>query len=177
MKPFVLALVSLMFLSSAALADEEASNRPIVRSSEYGAYYAKSIPSDEYGTEGVTRVYNVGADEDTFLYEYPWYAAEMYLGGSGDGTMVRFGPWSRGGEPQEDHLAIGFYREGKTVREYSTLEIANLGSGVSASVSHYQVFGERLGFNWSGSDGPFFEVMGVGGMLLRFNLETGELSE
>jgi len=177
MRQHAVMLLALVFLHGSAFADEEASNRPIVRSSEYGAYYAKSIPSEDYGTIGVTRVYSVGTEEDTFLYEYPWYAAEIYMGGSGDGTMVRFGPWARGREPREDHLAIGLYREGRVVREYSTLEIANLGSGVSHSVSHYRVFGERLGFNWSGSDGVFFEVMGVGGGLLRFNLETGELSE
>lgn len=174
MKPCPFLLVALVFLSSAALADQEASNRTIVRSSEYGAYYAKSIPLEDYGQEGVTRVYSVGTDEDTLLYEYPWYAAEMYMGGSGDGTLVRFGPWARGREPHEDHLAIGFYRDGRVIREYSTLELANLGSGVSQSVSHYRVFGERRGFLWN-SDGIFYEVMGVGDVLLRFNLENGEL--
>ncbi len=176
MKPFLFVLAAIVLLSGAALADQEASNRPIVRSSEYGAYYARSIPLADYGVEGVTRVYHVEADEDTFLYEYPWYAAEMYLGGSGDGTLVRFGPWARGREPSEDHLAIGFYRDGKVVREYSTLEIANLGSGVSESVSHYEVFGERRGFRWNGDD-VFYEVMGVDDVLLRFDLENGELVE
>jgi hypothetical protein len=175
MKPSLLVVLALVFLSGTALADEEASNRPIVRSSEYGAYYAKSIPSGYYGQEGVTRVYHVRAEEDTFLYEYPWYAAEMYLGGSGDGTLVRFGPWACGREPREDHLAIGFYRDGQVVREYSTLEIANLGSGVSESVSHYEVFGRRLGFHWD-SDGIFYEVMGAGDVILRFDLENGELA-
>ncbi len=176
MKSSLFALMALLLLAGAALADQEASNRPVVRSSEYGAYYAKSIPLADYGAEGVTRVYHVEAEEDTFLYEYPWYAAEIYLGGSGDGTLVRFGPWARGRVPSEDHLAIGFYRDGKIVREYSTLEMANLGSGVSESVSHYQVFGERRGFGWSG-EAFIYEVMGVDDVLLRFDLENGELVE
>lgn len=176
MKSSLFALMALLLLAGAALADQEASNRPIVRSSEYGAYYAKSVPLEEYGPDGVTRVYHVGAEEDTFLYEYPWYASDLYLGGIGDGTLVRFGPWARGREPREDHLAIGFYRDGKVVREYSTLDIADLGSGVSESVSHYEVFGERLGFAWSNDD-VFFEVMGVDGTLLRFDLADGELAE
>jgi hypothetical protein len=176
MKPSLLVVVALVLLSGTALADQEASNGPVVRASEYGRYYAKSIPLEDYGQEGVTRVYHVGTDEDTLLYEYPWYAAEMYMGGSGDGTLVRFGPWARGREPHEDHLAIGFYRDGRVIREYSTLEIAELGSGVSQSVSHYQVFGERRGFLWN-SDGIFYEVMGVGDVLLRFNLENGEFVE
>ncbi|MFO7626982.1 MAG: hypothetical protein R6V62_06970 [Candidatus Fermentibacteraceae bacterium] len=176
MRPLVVILMALVFLSGAALADEEASNRPIVRSSEHGAYYARSIPSGYYGQEGVTRVYHVGAEEDTFLYEFPWYASEMYLGGEGDGTLVRFGPWCRGNEPREDHLAIGFYRDGLVIREYSTLEMATLGSGVSESVSHYEVFGQRLGFR-SSSYGFFFEVMGVDEVLFRFDLENGMLLE
>lgn len=176
MKPYLLPLMALVFLYGAALADQEASNRPIVRSSQYGGYYAKSIPLEDYGQEGVTRVYSVGADEDTFLYEYPWYAAEMYLGGDVDGTLVRFGPWSRGREPQADHLAICFYRNGQVIREYSTLQIANAGGGVSVSVSHYQVFEGRLGFRGS-SHGFFFEVMRVDGNVLCFDLETGELVE
>lgn len=176
MRSCLFALMALVLLAGAALADQEASNRPIVRSSEYGAYYAKSVPLEEYGPKGVTRVYHVGASEDTFLYEYPWYATEIFLGGSGDGTLVRFGPWARGSEPSEDHLAIGFYRDGKVVREYSTLEIANLGSGVLRSVSHYEVFGQPLGFVWNRDD-VFYEVMGVDGVLLRFDLETGELQE
>lgn len=176
MKPFLFVPAAIVLLSGAALADQEASNWPVVRSSEYGRYYAKSIPLADYGVEGVTRVYHVGAEEDTFLYEYPWYAAEIYLGGSGDGTLVRFGPWCRGSEPLEDHLAIGFYRDGRVIREYSTLEMATLGSGVSESVSHYQVFGQRLGFR-SSSYGFFFEVMGVDDVLFCFDLETGEIVE
>ncbi len=176
MKPCLFTLMALVFLFSTALADDEASNRPIVRSSEYGAYFAKSIPSGYYGQEGVTLVYHVEADENILLYEYPWYASEMYLGGNGDGTLVRFGPWCRGSEPLEDHLAIGFYRDGRVIREYSTLEIATLGSGVSESVSHYEVFGQRLGFR-SSSYGFFFEVMGVDDVLFCFDLETGEIVE
>src|SRR5574341_355666 len=112
-----------------AVADDEAANHPVVRSSEYGGAYAKSVPDESYGQKGKTRVFSVGKDRDTLICEYDWYASEIYIGGSGEGTLIRFGPWHRGSKPQENHLALGIYRNGKMLREYSTLELQKLGSG------------------------------------------------
>lgn len=171
----MLAVMVMMAAVTVAFADQEASNIPVVRASEYGRTYAKSIPFGSYGTEGVTRVYSVGIDEDILIGEYDWYAGEMYIGGSGDATLVRFGPWHREWEPRADHLALGIYRDGSTVREYSTLELYELGSGVQPSVSHYRILGRRLGFGWFEGYDYVFQVEGISGKVFTFDLETGEL--
>jgi hypothetical protein len=160
-----------------ALADDEAANGPVVRSSEYGGVYAKSVPAEPYGQKGKTMVFGVGQDCDTLICEYEWYANEMYLGGAGDATVVRFGPWQRGRSPQGEHLALGIYRNGKTVREYSTLEMQQLGSGVSESVSHYTIFKRRFGFRWLKGNDYVYEVEAVGGKVFQLDLTTGSVTE
>jgi hypothetical protein len=172
-----LVLVAAMLAAScvSVLADDEAANGPVVRSSAYGGVYAKSVPEEPYGQKGKTRVFGVGAARDTLICEYDWYANEMYLGGAGDATVVRFGLWQRGRSPQGDHLALGIYRNGKTVREYSTLEMQQLGSGVSESVSHYTIFKRRLGFRWLKGNDYVYEVEGVGGKVFQFDLGTGSV--
>lgn len=171
-------IVVLMFaLIFVAYADDEAANRPVVRSSEYGTAYAKSVPDESYGQKGKTRVFTVGRESDQLMCEYDWYANEIYLGGVGGATLIRFGPWHRGRKPQDDHLAIGVYRDGKIVREYSTVEMQKLGSGVSGSVSHYQVLGQRLGFRWLKGNSYVYEVKGISGKVFTFDLDTGTLVE
>jgi len=166
-------LTFLISLCVVAIADREAANRPVVRSSEHGAVYAKSVPDESYGQKGKTRVFIVGADRDTLISEYDWYAWELYIGGSGDLTLIRFGPWHRGHEPKETHLALGIYRNGKPLREYTTLELKKLGSGVSASDSHYTIFKRRIGFRWLKGDDYVYEVEGVSGKVFTFDLNTG----
>jgi hypothetical protein len=153
--------------------DSEAPNQPIVKSSEHGRYYAKSVPDEHYGQKGKTQVFSVGKDSDTLICEYDWYAREIYMGGAGDATLVRFGPWHRGHEPKDTDLAIGFYRDGKMVREYTTPELVKLGSGISQSVSHYQVFHRRLGFRWLKENDYAFEVEGVNKQTFIFDTNTG----
>lgn len=172
------AIAILLFMVDCAVrADEEAANRPVVRSSEYGAIYAKSVPDESYGQKGKTIVFSVGRASDTVICEYDWYANNIYIGGSGDATVVRFGPWHRGHNPQDDHLAIGIYRNGKVLREYSTAEIQKMGSGVSESVSHYQVFADRLGFRWVKGNDYVYVVKGADGKVFTFDLNTGSIIE
>ncbi|MBN1619957.1 hypothetical protein JW890_04485 [candidate division WOR-3 bacterium] len=175
MEKLFLTVMTFLFLSGSAFADDEASNRPVVRGSQYGLTYAKSVPDAAYGDLGKTFIYSVGWEKDELICEYNWYANEIYLGGPGETTVVRFGPWQRGGGPEENHFAIGFYRDGKVLRDYSTLEMKNLGSGISVSVSHYEIFGDRLGFRWTDGDNYVFEVEGVSGKLFTFDISDGEL--
>lgn len=169
-------LVLLMALGVKATADDEAANRPIVQSSEYGTSYAKSVPDDSFGQRGKTRVFAVGKIRDTLIGEYDWYASEIYIGGTGAGTLVRFGPWQRGREPKRSDLALGIYRDGKMIREYSTLELQKLGSGVSTSVSHYGIFQRRLGFRWLTENSYVFEVESANGRIFSFDLDTGAVA-
>jgi hypothetical protein len=170
------AFALLMAFCGPAVADQEAGNRTIVRSSEHGIAYARSVPNDSYGQAGTTRVFRADKDGDKLLQEYSWYANEIYLGGSADATLIRFGPWHRGRKPQEDHLALGIYRDGRVLREYSTLEFQKLGSGVSQSISHYTIFKRQLGFRWLKENDYVYEVEGIDGKVFTFDLGTGALA-
>lgn len=175
MRPLVLLVVTVLWaLSFAAAADKESGNTPVVRSSENGYYYARSVPSAFYGTEGKTRIYRVGAEEDTLVCEYDWYARGMSMGSDGRRiTLVRFGPWHRGSKSSSDHLAIGLYRDGETVREYSTSDLEEMSSGISRSFSHYTVIQERIGFRQLENHKQIYRVKGVSGKLFSFDLDTG----
>lgn len=50
-----------------------------------------------------------------------------------------------------------------------------MGSGVSSSTSHYQVFGERVGFRWLQGNNYVYEVKGVNGKVFTIDLDTGNI--
>ena len=164
--------------------DQEAGNTPHVRASEYGRCYAKSVPHESYGSEGVTQIFRVGEDKDVLLHVYPWFSQSIHLvcNVSDSKTpvgvsVVRFGPWARGRQAREDHLAVGFYFKGTKVKEYSTLRIAGTPDNVSASVSHYTVIDEVIGFRWLRANEYAFDVRTTDGRTLSFDPVTGEVRE
>lgn len=155
-----LAVLMLALWSFQAHADDEASNVAHVAAGTYGRCYAKSIPThiydpdDQARQQGVTRVYRVGNEKDVLVEEYQWFSQRIYLDCMGGAlpTVIRLGPWHRGHNPKDDHLALAFYRGGQLIKKYSTLEISggeinsdpsfSKYKNVSASVSHYTVFKE-----------------------------------
>ena len=183
-----------------SFADQEASNVAHVVAGDYGRCYAKSVPAHVYDPEdqprqqGRTSVYRVAAGEDELIREYDWFSQSLFLrcGPAGNVVVVRLGPWHRGHDPADDHLAIAFYRGGALVRSWSTLEIAGGektdGAGisryrnVSASVSHYTVFArppemvhELVGEGGVFRDRWYVRAETVDGREMRFDIETGEL--
>lgn len=168
----------LMLAAGAARADDEASNQPYVRSSQWGQFYAKSVPKERYGLRGTTTVYKVEEGQDTPLYVYDWYSPELYVEGfPGMNTVyvVQMGPWARGHQATPEHLALALYKNDALVKAYSTLDIAGTPENVEASVSHYQVFGERVGFRRPWGNQLFFDIERPDGELLTFHADTGEL--
>ena len=191
-------LLTLIFLAMPASADQEASNVPHVASGSYGRCYAKSIPAhiydprDQVRQQGVTRIYQVGLEEDTLIEEYKWFGQKIYLDcvGNSTPTIVRLGPWHRGHDASEDHLALAFYRGGQLVKKYSTLDISggelntepsfSKYKNVSASVSHYTVFKEYPKLvTITHQDGSNFhqeqviKAVTIDNRELIFNLSTG----
>ena len=61
--------------------------------------------------------------------------------------------------------------------ELSKAEMQKMGSGVSESVSHYQVFQQRLGFRWFNANRYVYEVKGISGRKFAFDLDAGTLVE
>lgn len=169
--------LALCAVAPGARADQEAANRAYVRASEWGSFYAKSVPSAAYGTEGHTQIYRVVADgPDELVHRYAWYAPELFLEGfpaTSDVYVAQLGPWPRGHEASAEHLAIAFFKNGKRLKSYSTLEIVSAPSKVSASVSHYQIFGKRLGFRRPFGNQLVFDIEDAKGATLSFDAETG----
>ena len=143
------AAVALGSFIPAGLADQEAGNFAHVAAGPSGRCYAKSVPRHVYDPEGEirqqgrTEVYRATDRQDVLVSEYDWFSQQLFLScGAAEGiTVVRMGPWQRGHVPEPEHLALAFYRDGKLLKRYSTLEIAGGDpENVAASVSHYSVF-------------------------------------
>jgi hypothetical protein len=160
------------------LADEERRNFVYVKASESGRSYARGIPADSSGSKGETRVYSVSKEGDTLDAVYPWYSQRgVYLYETSGIAIVRRGPWARGNKASRDDLAIGFYLNGKLLKEYSTLDIAGSEEKVSRSKSHYEVFKEAVGFRWFDRNTIVFECETVDDRKLLFDLRTGEIQK
>jgi hypothetical protein len=177
-----LVLLLVAVLPAALAADDEASNVPVIAVDQWGRCYAKSVPSESYGSAGSTRVYAVTARADVLLDSYSWYANQIRLAcnvsapGEQSGTsIVQFGPWARGQKASEQALALAFHFRGRLLRRYSTLDIAGSPDGVSASVSHYTVIRQVDGYKTNASNRLVFEVVTVDGRRLTFEPTTGEL--
>ncbi len=175
---FVISLSLFLGFGVVAYGDQEAGNRTHVTASEYGQFYAKSIPHESYGLKGVTKVYQVGEKEDALIQTYPWYSPRIFLEGfTGTQTVyvVQLGPWHRGHKASHEHHAIAFYKNDTLLKKYSTLDIVGSPENVSLSVSHYTVFAKILGFRRPFGNQLVFDVEGHNGELLSFDTETGAL--
>jgi hypothetical protein len=171
-----------LFACAPALADQEASNVPFVKTSEWGNCYAKAVPTELYGSKGTTRIYSVRPGEDAVLETYDWFAKQIYLQcGVGHPneqlgvSLVRVEQWARGRQPSSDQMAIAFYFKGHLVKQYSTLDIAASTSGVSRSVSHYSVVSRVYGYRQQKSNFYSFEVLAVDGRVIVFDPTTGAI--
>ena len=176
---------------SPSLADSESSNVAHIAAGPYGRCYAKSVPRHVYDPQGGARqqgrteIYRVGDRDDVLVTVYDWFSQRLFVKCSppNDETVVRIGPWQRGHVPTAEHLAIAFYRNGKLLKRYSTLDIAGDNpAAVAASISHYTVFesGPEM-VSVTTSSGPMFKeeleirARTVDGRELVFDLTTGEL--
>ncbi len=182
-KVLVAALLLVLFgTAGPLLADQEASNIPYVQAGTYGRCYAKSVPDDHWGDRGVTRLYRVQKEDDQLIASYPWFSQQIYLQcnmsreGEIGASLVRFGPWARGHQASADDLALEFYFNEEPQARYSTLDIAGSPENVEASVSHYVVIEEIIGYRWrslSDQSRFMFGIKTVDGRTLEFDAATG----
>jgi hypothetical protein len=175
-KVFCICLLLTVIGGGSICADDEGSNNVYVKAAEYGRYYAKCIPAEYYGTKGETRVYLVRDGDDQLIATYPWYSREIYLQVVFSGiSVVRMGPWPTGREANREDLAIGFYLSGKTLKEYSTLDIAGTPRNVGLSASHYDVFKSIDGYRDIGDNKYSFDIVTKDGRTISFDPITGEI--
>ena len=83
----------------------------------------------------------------------------------------------RGHHANKDDLVVGVYFRGKTLREYSSLDLARGPDNVRRSVSHYAWCRRVLGFRWLTAPGAKalkfgFAVETVDKRLLCFDAAT-----
>jgi hypothetical protein len=167
---FVLALCAAYGRASG---DDYASNIVYIKPGPYGRYYAKAIPDEPYGSKGVTKIYVVGEGEDKLMETYPWYSQVIDLQHTLWGmSVVRIGTCRSAQEVSKDDLAIGLYLSGKTLREYSTLDVA-LAMDDSGARSRYCRYPKILGYRSIGSNEYVLDVE-IGGKTLSFDTKTGE---
>ncbi|MCP5120088.1 MAG: hypothetical protein GY953_55535 [bacterium] len=165
-----------------AFGDQEAGNVVVVRASEHGRCYAKSVPDDLYGGKGNTTVFRVSKGEDVPLHSYNWFSQRIFIECNVSDSktpvgvaVVRLGPWPRGHQATSEQLAIGFNFKGNVVKEYSTLDIAGSPDNVSRSVSHYTVIRKALGFRRLSGNEYAFEIETTSGRTLALDPATGEI--
>ncbi|MFZ2655854.1 MAG: hypothetical protein WAX69_13065 [Victivallales bacterium] len=171
----ILLVSGFIFCALNAHADEEASNSLYIIANN--AWYAKSIPAEDYGTAGKTLVYLASPDKDTLQYAYNWYSPRMLclMQWAWGVSVVRFGPWHRGSKASKDDFEMAFYNGDKLLAEYSSLDIAESPDNVSESISHYTVIKNVFGYRWIDSNDYVFEIERVDGKILSFDIETGKI--
>jgi len=172
---FVLALCAAF---GRARGDDYRANTVYIKSSPCGRYYAKAFPDELYGSKGVTKIYAVSKEEDRLIETYPWYSSQIDLQSLGEHiSVVRIGRCRMGQEMSENDLAIGLYLDGKTLKEYSTLDVAAAINDSGAQSGYRSKFCWSLntrGYRWIGSSDHVFDVEG-GGKTLSFDVKTGAL--
>lgn len=187
-KNIICAGVTVLLLSAWRLdADSQSGNWPFVvaattdGTTTHGGYYAKCVPTEMFGTNGVTRVYRVEKEQDVLVHTYDWYSANVYVSGADRKvSIVRFGPWSPGQRASHNDLALALYYDGQILKSYSTLDIAGQPENVRLSVSHYGWYKRRLGYGHyalppSAKTIYAFGIETLDGRNLCFNVTTGEL--
>ena len=175
----LLICLALVGLAHPAFCDEERANEAVVHSSNDGACYARSIPAGDEGDEGNTTVYWATDSNEIGVDHYPWYARSLTLHCGYRGSsiyLIRYGAWPRGHQASSSQLALGFYADGETVAEYSTLDIAVEPDNVLRSVSHYRVFQAIQGLTWCNQQ-TLFIATAADGRHLQFELAIGSMTE
>lgn len=175
--------------AAAAKADQEGPSYAYVKASSNhstsngGDRYAKCVPRERYGarTQGKAFIYRVRDGNDQLLDTYDWFTSNIHLLGVGKSTsVVRFGPWNRGHDPSEEHLALEFHLDGKLLKRYSTLDIVGPHGKVRRSVSHYMWCAKVHGYCWLEKEGERFQKSGfsletVNGRIISFDYKDGEI--
>jgi hypothetical protein len=176
---FSFGLVILLSPLNLYSAEEEAPNAQCEYKDNSGKYVVKSWPLMSYGSEGQTRVFKVAHDSLVLLTVYPWYSRLIYIYPRNTGvSIVRFGSWPRGDKANKTDFCIGFYADGRILREYYTQDIAVEVNNVLRTSDHYSVFANVFGLktrrNWYFKKiAEYFSIETVDNREIKFDLDTG----
>ena len=139
-------ILFILFISAVGTvrADSIMPPRPLVFTNDYGSdvffTMTPALRDDDYNL--IRKPYGVAYKVDSSgklneLYKTEgWYSFKIFISYDGQ-YLVRMGPWNTGSQPEDDHLAVAFYQNGKLLKEYSTLDLVKDTSKVIPTVSHY----------------------------------------
>ncbi len=127
--------MALALLTAGFKMDGRGENQATVQSALGGAYYVRTVPSGDVGTDGNTKVFQVKRDGDKLLDEYPVYMrGELYLGWSpiaGKWCLVHLEPERI--TSNDDFRKIGqvsrlaFFMGGKNIGAYTSQDLEKMG--------------------------------------------------
>jgi len=147
MKSFVLALL-LGTISCASLSWAQTPPRfePRVTAAMRAPYYFAMLPAQYDYKEGdyeettpargiAYRLAEDGTNEELWAVE-DWYATTVYLAADGH-HLVRMGNWPEGNRPEQEDLAVAFYKDGELLKSYSTADLVGNPNNVRPESGHY----------------------------------------
>jgi hypothetical protein len=194
MRVFYVCLIALSCSLSNVFADDEQSQYSYVIASLGGRYFflMKSDPNDIYNREKGTgicyEVTNNGEFKELWRTE-GWYSFGTFLASSVDSDnrpkrlhhyLVRLGNWPRGRKLSADHVGVGFYKDGKLLKLYSTADLIRNESAIHPSVSHYEYldnkFEPTLEYQYQ-TGGWIFKLVTIEGVHYQFDVKTGQILE
>ncbi len=201
MKPIlflcVIGLSILLFQSSRA--DTEARSFSFVITSNFGHSFFKMVPpkgkwqENKYVTTKDAYGVAYSIDEDGNFKELwkisGWYSHELYISIDGQ-YLVRMGPWNSGHEPNNNDLALAFYKNGNLLKEYSVVDLVKDKSKIQPTVSHYfwlarmdyRNLTDKERKKWEENrlrlDGDnIFHLKTIDGIIYQFDATTGEIKK
>jgi hypothetical protein len=148
--PKILSVASLLTLLPFALsrADEPAPKIAQATTSSRGraVFIQAGVSKQAEGRGTMFVVRDDGSLEKKWSTE-GWYAHRVFLTDDGE-YLVRIGPWNGGHTAKKEDIALEFYKHGKLLRSYTTVDMMENPERVRPSVSHYQ---------WEGDEEPKFD--------------------
>ena len=99
-----------------------------------------------------------------------WYSHQVLISMDAQ-YLVRMGPWHSGHKLSKEHVAVEFYKDGKLLKDYSTLDLVKDARKIEPTVSHYFWRGEicRLDVDHK------FTLDTIDGVRYVFDATTGKI--
>ncbi|MDA7916217.1 hypothetical protein N9B94_03185 [Verrucomicrobia bacterium] len=134
--------LTLILLTTGFKISGKGENRPTLQSALAGAYYVRTVPSEDFGTSGKTEVFQVSSKGDILLDEYPVFMrGKLYLGWSplaGKICLVQVCPERITSNDDWNKLSkisrLAFYMGGKETLSYTRKELEEM--GLTNKVAH-----------------------------------------
>lgn len=139
----LLLLLVLGLATTTLLADSPARPIPYVATSAEGGsrfYFRMSPdlrdPSNETKASGVAYEIQPNGKDKVLWRTSGWYSFNVFLSWNAE-YLAALGPWNEGREPKKEDVAITFFRNGKLLKQYSTVDLVRDLSKVRVTASHY----------------------------------------